>query len=370
MGTRRIQQRPPLVVSVNQDPGIGPGRAKGAAVHIDAMRSAFQKVGCRCIGLDEPDDGRLLQALGTQLATGPIDVIYERYALGKSAAAKFAAANDIPRVLEVNAPLAAEQRQWRGGSDETEDARQDAIAMGQACSVLAVSNEVGDYAVARGAREVAVEVFPNGIDRSQFNIAARDDSLLGTLVPENRFVIGFHGRLRPWHGFDMLVEIAAGLLERGRDIHLLIVGEGEFSELRRLPQDRFTRIGWKPHEEIPLYVAAFDALPLTYQPDMPCYFSPLKLREAMACGVVPLVPALGDLELAVEHERTGLVYTAGNEEQLLEQLELLVTAPEWCRELGHNASVDAAGHSWERIAQFALDTAVLNRCSENVPQVG
>lgn len=360
----------PLVVSVNQDSGIGPGRAKGAAVHVDAMRSAFQKVGCRCMGLDEPDDDRLLHALRAQLATGAIDVIYERYALGKSAAAKFAAENDIPLVLEVNSPLAGEQRQWRGGSNEAEDARQDAIAMGRACSVLAVSNEVGDYAVARGARESTVEVFPNGIDCSLFNIAARDDSLRRRLVPEDRFVIGFHGRLRPWHGFEMLVDIAAGLLERGRDIHLLIVGEGEFSELSRLPQDRFTRIGWKPYEEIPGYVAACDALPLTYQPDTPCYFSPLKLREAMACGVVPLVPALGDLQLAVEHERTGFVYSAGNEEQLLEQLELLITDPERCREMGHKASLDAAGHSWERIAEFALEAALTSRDREKLHRAG
>ena len=360
----------PLVVSVNQDSGIGPGRAKGAAVHVDAMRSAFQKVGCRCMGLDEPDDDRLLHALRAQLATGAIDVIYERYALGKSAAAKFAAENDIPLVLEVNAPLAGEQRRWRGGSNEAEDARQDAIAMGRACSVLAVSNEVGDYAVARGARESTVEVFPNGIDCSLFHIAARDDSLRRRLVPEDRFVIGFHGRLRPWHGFEMLVDIAAGLLERGRDIHLLIVGEGEFSDLSRLPQDRFTRIGWKPYEEIPGYVAACDALPLTYQPNTPCYFSPLKLREAMACGVVPLVPALGDLQLAVEHERTGFVYSAGNEEQLLEQLELLITDPERCREMGHKASLDAAGHSWERIAEFALEAALTSRDREKLPQAG
>jgi glycosyltransferase involved in cell wall biosynthesis len=168
----------------------------------------------------------------------------------------------------------------------------------------------------------------------------------------------------------MLVDAAVELLERGRDIHLLIVGEGEFPELLRLPPDRYTRIGWKPYGEIPAYVAAFDALPLTYQPDMPCYFSPLKLREAMACGVVPLVPALGDLQLAVEHERTGFVYSAGNEEQLLEQLESLITDPARCSELGHNASLEAAGHSWERIAEYALEAALTARDREELSEAG
>ena len=366
---KRRRQRP-LVVSVNQDSGIGPGRAKGAAVHVEAMRIAFQRVGCSCLGLDEPDDGRLLQALNAQLAEGTIDMIYERYALGKSAAARFAAKHNIPLVLEVNSPLAAEHRQWRGGSNEAEDARQDAITMGQACAVLAVSNDVGYYAMGRGARKSAVAVFPNGIDCRQFNLAARENSQRRDLLPQNRFVIGFHGRLRPWHGFGMLVDTAAELLARGRDIHLLVVGEGEFSELQRLPEERFTRIGWRPHEEIPGYVAAFDALPLTYQPDMPCYFSPLKLREAMACGVVPLVPALGDLPLSVEHGKTGIVYSAGDGEQLLEQLELLVADSYKCGELGRNASVEAARHSWDRIAAYALDSAMATGARENLPQAG
>ena len=364
------RERRPLVVSVNQDSGIGPGRAKGAAVHVDAMRNAFQRIGCRCLGLDEPDDRRLLQALNAQLANGSIDMIYERYALGKSATAEFAATHNIPLVIEVNSPLAAEQRQWRGGSDEAEDARLDAITMGQACAVIAVSNDVGRYAVGRGARRSAVAVFPNGIDCRQFNLAVRDNSLRQDLIPDNRFVIGFHGRLRPWHGFDMLVDITAELLARGRDIHLLVIGEGEFSELQRLPEERFTRIGWKPHEEIPAFVAAFDALPLTYQPNMPCYFSPLKLREAMACGVVPLVPALGDLPLSVEHGKTGLVYGAGDAEQLLDQLELLLADSDKCAELGRNASSEAARHSWDRIAAHALDTALVCGKREKLSQVG
>ena len=41
--------RQPVVLSVNQDPGIGPERAKGAAVHLNAMRHAFSGLGADCI---------------------------------------------------------------------------------------------------------------------------------------------------------------------------------------------------------------------------------------------------------------------------------------------------------------------------------
>lgn len=358
---------PPVVLSVNQDAGIGPERAKGAAVHLNAMREAFSVLGADCRGIDEPDDARLTKALQSALGHGPVDLIYERYALGKSAAAHFAADHSIPLVLEVNAPLADEQRRWRGGSDDTDDARQDAFAMGVACKVVAVSNDVARYAMERGAEADRVEVFPNGIDADRFNLSVRNESVRHSLIPPGRFVIGFHGRLRPWHGFGMLVNVAHRLLERGRDIHLLLVGEGDFDGLKHLPDNRYTRVEWQPHRDIPRYVAAFDMLPLTYQADMPCYFSPLKLMEAMACGVVPLVPDLGDLPDAVAHRETGLVYKAGNEEQLLEQLESLISDKALLESIGRRAATEASRHSWARIAGYVLESAA--RCSDSGSQL-
>ncbi len=348
----------PVVLSVNQDAGISPERAKGAAVHLTAMRDAFSTLGADCLGIDEADDTLFIKALQSALAQGPIDLIYERYALGKSAAARFAKEHGIPLVLEINAPLADEQRRWRGDFDETKIARHDAYLMGSACRLVAVSSDVARYAIERGAKADRVEVFPNGIDSDRFNLSLRNNSVRQTLIPEGRTVIGFHGRLRPWHGFDMLLKVFHKLLDRSLDIHLLVVGEGDFDGLEELPADRYTRIGWQAHHEVPRYVAAFDLLPLTYQPDMPCYFSPLKLMEAMACGVVPLVPDLGDLPEAVEHQETGLVYKAGDEQQLLLQLESLITNHNMLGDIGKRAASAASMHSWTHIAEYALGSCI------------
>lgn len=347
----------PVVLSVNQDAGINPGRSKGAAVHLNSMREAFSKLGAVCHGIDEPDDIRLFEALTAAMNQGPVDLIYERYALGKSAASRFADTNGIPLVLEVNAPLADEQRRWRGGSNEADDTRQDAFTMGKACKIVAVSSDVARYSLQRGAKTKQIEVFPNGIDTERFNLSMRSDSVRDSLIPPDRFVIGFHGRLRPWHGFDMLVRVSRELLLRGSEIHLLVVGEGDFGELEKISENRYTRVEWQPHKEIPRYVAACDALPLTYQADMPCYFSPLKLCEAMACGVVPLVPDLGDLPDAVKHLETGLIYKAGDQEQLLKQLESLIADRDLLGNLGRQAAKEASRHSWKMIADHVLEAA-------------
>ena len=361
------QEQAPVVISVNQDSGIGPDRAKGAAVHLRAMREAFCELGAQCLALDEPDDEQLWSTLEERHSLCAIDLIYERYALGKSTAARFAAEHNVPLVLEVNAPLSQEQRRWRAASDEAEDARQDAIAMGQADGVIAVSRDVASYAVARGARENRVEVFPNGIDTGRFNLDLRKNSVRDALVPPGRLVIGFHGRLRPWHGFDMLVDVTRELLRLQCDVHLLVVGEGDFDDLERLPEDRYTRVPWQAHEDVPGYVAAFDVLPLTYQPDMPCYFSPLKLMEAMACGVVPVVPDLGDLPDVVDHCRTGLVYRAGEGKQLRMLLQSLITDRAKLERVGLASAREAERHSWAHIANHALQVAA---GSTRLPRVG
>ena len=349
-----ITAQHPVVISVNQDAGIGPRRAKGAAVHLNAMREAFSVLGADCRGIDEPDDNRLTEILNDTLEQGPVNLIYERYALGKSAASHFAVSHRIPLVLEVNAPLADEQRRWRGRSNENEDAVHDAFVMGNACKVIAVSHDVARYAMERGAEAERVVVFPNGIDVDRFNLSARIESVRDALIPPGRFVIGFHGRLRPWHGFGMLTSVVGKLLELGLDVHLLVVGEGDFASLDSLPGDRFTRVEWQAHENMPLYVAAFDVLPLTYQASLPCYFSPLKLMEAMGCGVVPLVPDLGDLPDTVSHMETGMVYRAGNENQLLEKIASLISNKELLGNMSRCAALEAGQHSWARIAAYAI----------------
>ena len=100
---------------------------------------------------------------------------------------------------------------------------------------------------------------------------------------------------------------------------------------------------------------------------MPCYFSPLKLMEAMACGVVPLVPDLGDLSATVKHGATGLVYPAGDAEQLLEKIRRLIADKALLEGMGRRAAIEAGRHSWERIARNVLESAAA--CSRVKPHV-
>lgn len=341
------------IASINQDRGIAPGRAKGAAVHLAAMREAFGRLGAEVACFDLPDPGRLRTALA-QAAPVHFDLVYERYTLGRDAGAEFAAHQGLPLVLEVNAPLAEEAARFRGMDESEEDRERDARLFRQAACVLAVSTATGAYAVQRGAKPESVLIRPNGIDPKRFHAGVSGREARRKHVPENAFVLGFHGRERPWHGFGGLVQVTGRLLQRGIPAHLLIVGDGDFKALERLSPNHYTRLGWQAHKDIPGLVAAFDVLPLTYPPDMPTYFSPLKLAEAMALGVPPVVPAIGDLPKLVSDGFDGLIYPAGDLDQLEHLLTRLAREPGERSRIGRHASESARRHSWDDIAATLL----------------
>lgn len=345
------------IASVNQDRGIAPDRHKGAAVHVAAMRAAFEELDAEVVAIDAPDASEVERKLG-EACKGGLDLIYERYALDADACAAFGARHGIPHVLEVNSPLALEQQRYRGGTLEAAGPER---SFTNAALVVAVSESVADYARERGAPDARILVRPNAVDVKRFRPmtrarrALRDELGLG-----RRFVLGFHGRLRPWHGFDQVVPLVATLLENGRDVHLMTVGDGPFDEATRgrLPGERCTHLPWVEQSAIAQHVACFDALPLTYAADPAFYFSPLKLREAMACGVVPLVPNLGDLPTLVEDDLSGIVLPAGDPEALARNVTRLIDDRQLRARLSQGAVAQVQGATWTAIARDVLDATL------------
>ncbi len=347
------------VVYVNQDPGIGPERKKGAAVHVAAMQQAFRALGCEVCALEEKDGARAAEALAELHAERRIDLVYERYALGAAAAGCFTRDHGIPHVLEVNAPLLDEAVEHRSLALDAQGRAREAAVLAGSDLVFAVSGAVAEHAVELGVPRARVRVHPNAVDAELFR--PRDSARLrrDLGVPAEAFVLGFHGRLRPWHGFERIAAAARQLAERGRPVHALAVGEGDFAAVLSAAglSARSTCLPWVTHDEVPRIVACYDALPLAYAAGVPCYFSPLKLLEAMACGAVPVVPQLGELPELVEHGAAGLLYSAGSIDALADAIERLVMEPALKARLGARAVECARQRSWTAIARDAMELA-------------
>lgn len=350
------------VAHVNQDRGIAPSRKKGAAVHLEVMRRAFRQCGAEVVALDVHERERLSSALSGEHASGAFDLVYERYSRGATTGFEFAHDRRLPFVLEVNAPLALEDELYRAATDGVPAGCERAVFSG-AARVLAVSPEVAQYAIDQGADPSRVIVCPNAVDTDVFLPREAGDRLRAELVPEGRFALGFHGRLRPWHNFGLLVDAFEILLRQRESVHLVLLGEGQFEELLkdRVPLDRVTFVGWQPHEQAARVVSCFDALPLSYAADRPFYFSPLKLLEGMAVKAVPIVPRISTLPDVVAHRERGLVYVPGDAEGLAESVCTLIHDPALRRRLGEEARAYAERHSWRDVAQAILDFAQATR---------
>lgn len=353
---------------VNQDPGVGPDREKGAAVHLAEMRSAFDRLGAEVTTVDHSNPIEVRRHLEELAASSPLDLVYERYALGAFAAGRFARERGLPHVLEVNAPLSAEARRYRPLQhrqllDPSVAAAAERELFAKTDLVLAVSTAVGSFARDQGTRADHIAVRPNGVDTQRFQpLAERERAALREeLGLEDRFILGFHGRLRPWHNLELLGRAAARLIAIGVKAHVLTIGVGDFEELlgTHLAPNHRTSLGWRDRNQIARLVACFDVLPLTYAESQEFYFSPLKLLEGMGTGVVPVVPDLGDLSETVTHGRDGLVYTAGDENALVEQMRLLHDDHALRERLSAAGRVTATAHSWDDIARTVLSRFAL-----------
>lgn len=344
------------LVHFNADRGISPRRAKGAAVHLAAMRAAFTELGVEVLSLDEPDPELGARRLEELHAAGGVDVLYERLALDAPAGAAFARRHGIPHVLEVNAPLDEEEQRYRAqaGRDTAPDTLREALV--GASEVLCVSRACAAWAEERGAAPERVLVAGNGVDARLFHPGRRAEGHALHALDDEAFVIGFHGRLRPWHGFERVVAATASLRARGVPAHLLIVGRGEFAPHLEghLEPTAWTHIEWVNHEEVGSLIARFDTLPLAYDPDQPCYFSPLKLLEGMAAGAVAVVPDLGDLAAEVRHGAAGVVYDPRDQGALARELAALHDAPGTRATLATAARAVAEKRSWLGIAEGVL----------------
>ena len=48
-------------------------------------------------------------------------------------------------------------------------------------------------------------------------------------LSDDRLVVGFHGRLRPWHGFERLVDVLVEARRRELSLLLVCVGDGPYA---------------------------------------------------------------------------------------------------------------------------------------------
>lgn len=391
------------------DFGIDPAGTKGASIHLREITRALCGLGCDVVLLSPkagPGDahpvrrllpggcppadeiGRLLKSwmmprgLGAglaqelrpllynawvldrakaALADQPVAAIVERLSLMGHVGVDLADALQIPLIVEVNALLTDECRQFRSlqlaqTADEIERR-----VLERAAAILAVSRQLADQIAARGIPASKIHVVPNGANVEKFRLAPPRTQCRRALEIGDEFVVGFVGSLKPWHGADVLLNAFARLRDQIPHSRLLLVGAGpeEFA-LRELAHtlklgSSATFTGAIPHDEVPAYIRAMDVAVAPYRPQDGFYFSPIKLFEYMAAGTCVIASRIGQCEEVIHDRKNGLLCAPGDAAALADTLEVVARDASLRRSLADAALEEVTSkYTWQHAAQQVL----------------
>lgn len=395
------------VLYVCADRGIPLGGTKGASIHVREFIEALAAEGfvttaavrrreaaaaalpCRARilqaatatatatpAVQEAREHALCASFAGQLAAWhaeqPFDFVYERYSLWSTAGLDFARAAGLPFVLEVNAPLVAEAGAWRALQLPALAREVEARLFSEADQVVAVSAAVRDHilGVAPGAR---VTVLPNGVDTIRIRPGEAEPAWRERVSGGNASarVVGFVGRVRPWHGVDKLVGAVARARRADPSLHLCVVGDlGDLADTLAAKcreegvTDAVTFLGAVSPDSVAGALQAMDVVAAPYPDLADFYFSPLKLFEYMAAGKPIVASATGQIVDVIEDGRTGLLVPPGDEAALADAIGRLFADPGLAARLGGEARLEAErSHRWRDRLRVVVDLW-LDRCRE------
>lgn len=256
----------------------------------------------------------------------------------------------IPFVYEVRGLWEITQLSVNPAWQETDRyqlaVRLETLVAAEADSVLAITTQVRDELVRRGANPAAISLMPNSVDTDTFTPMPPYEPLRRKLgLSEGTIVVGYAGSLVAYEGLEDLLLAMKIVLDSGLDVKLVVVGDGaQLPELKRRAaelgiRESVTFAGRVPSADVPNYVSLFDIMPCPRQ-RLPVteMVSPLKPLEAMASAKALILTDLAPLrDLAGPAEERALLCEAGNPDSLATAITTLAQDPELRASMGRRA---------------------------------
>jgi glycosyltransferase involved in cell wall biosynthesis len=181
------------------------------------------------------------------------------------------------------------------------------------------------------------------------------------------FTIAAVGRLSPEKGFELLLEAVAGLVAEGKDVRLVILGEGgERGRLEKMAEE----LGLGGRVLMPGYVAdAGHYFSLFGAFAIPSFTEglPMVLLEAMAAGIPVVATKVGGIPHVLEQGTGGLLVEPGDVAALTRGIAAVIDDPasaerrrqHACRRVREHYSSRAMANKYTEIYQSIMNQTFL-----------
>ena len=209
--------------------------------------------------------------------------------------------------------------------------------------IVANSAAAAEQLVREGVRPQRIRVIANGVDGERFAGTARRGDVRTIVTVAN---------LRQEKAHEVLIEAAAHLVARGRQLTFVIVGDGpRRAALQRLVDERGLqeRVVFTGHrDDVAALLAEADVFVLPSRSEA----FPNAAMEAMASGLPVVASGVGGVLDLIEPDRTGLLVPPDRSDALADAIDRLVSSPECAARIGAAArDAVAARYSFERMVQ-------------------
>jgi len=281
-------------------------------------------------------------ALDGPWASARLAFVVQHHEIFQRAGFRAARAARVPLVLFVDAPLVWEAAQWgvrRPGWGRLLERLGESPQLRAADLVACVSEEVAQQAIRLGARPERVLVTPCSVDVETFSPQVDGHGVRERYGLGARTVVGWVGSFRRFHGVDLLLRAFSQVQRAHPELALLLVGDGfERPQAERIAAELgmtpavFT--GAVPHTEVASHMAAMDVAVVVDPGHAEFHYSPLKVREYLACGLAVVAPRSGQLAELLGDAGAALLVPPGDEPALAGALRDLAGDPDLRQILG------------------------------------
>lgn len=222
--------------------------------------------------------------------------------------------------------------------------------------VIAVSNASANFCRAFGVPEGKIEIIPNGLDPSGFNL---DDGsrIRADLGIGSRPLIMTAIRLVKRKGPRYLVTAFSKVLRRMPDAMLVIAGDGpEAKNLRRLTKklgigSSVLMLGSLPHKQVLKLMTAADVFVL---PSLMESFG-LVLLEAMMAGTPIVCTHVGGVPEVIENGVNGLMVPPADDDALANAILMILNDRNLAKRLSRNGlKIVRERFDWKKTAKKTL----------------